>query len=141
MSQANVKLARQSNEDFNAFMRGQLTGEEYARAFDPEIEVVWHEQRTYPDFPQRLRGLTELLTFSEEWRERWADTTAEVLEVSEVLGSRVLSLVRESTRGRQSGVPIRFHYFVLSTIREGKFAKVEYFRHRKDALEAAGLSE
>jgi hypothetical protein len=64
-----------------------------------------------------------------------------VLEVSEVPGCRVLSLVRESTSGRQSGVPITFHYFVLSTIRAGKFTKVEYFRHRKDVLKAAGLSE
>jgi hypothetical protein len=59
MAQEISELARQFNEDFNAFMRGQITGEEYAAAFDPEIEVVWHEQRTYPDFPQRLRDHSE----------------------------------------------------------------------------------
>jgi len=33
------------------------------------------------------------------------------------------------------------HFFQLSTIRDGKVSKIEYFRHRADALEAAGLRE
>ncbi len=44
-------------------------------------------------------------------------------------------------RGRQSGVPIEIHFFELATIRDGKVRQIEYFRHRADALEAAGLSE
>jgi ketosteroid isomerase-like protein len=138
-SQTTLKLARQVDEGFSAFMRGELSGEDYARCFDPEVEVVWHE-RAYPDFPQRLRGISEVIAFSEEYRERWAEHEREVLEATE-LGSRVLSLVRESHRGRQSGVPITFHYFVLSTIHHGKVRKVEYFRHRADALKAADLDD
>jgi hypothetical protein len=33
------------------------------------------------------------------------------------------------------------HFFELLTIRDGKLRKMEFFRHRTDALEAAGLSE
>ena len=41
----------------------------------------------------------------------------------------------------ESGVPIVIHFFQLWTIRDGKVRRIEYFRHRADALEAAGLSE
>ncbi|MGC1815663.1 MAG: hypothetical protein WA696_16125 [Solirubrobacterales bacterium] len=50
-------------------------------------------------------------------------------------------MIRQSGQGRESGVPIVVHFFEVLTIREGKVRKVEYFRHRADALEAAGLSE
>jgi ketosteroid isomerase-like protein len=144
MSQENVvtlsTLVHRVDEDFRAFMRGELSGEEYARHFDADIEVVWHEQ-AYPDFPTRLRGLAELIAFSTEYRERWDAHERELLESVELPGSRILSFVRESHLGRQSGVPITFHYFVLSTIHDAKIRKVEYFRHRADALKAAGLEQ
>ena len=59
----------------------------------------------------------------------------------EAPGGRVVVLVRQSGRGRQSGVPIVIHFFELCTIRDGKMRKIEYFRHRADALKAAGLEE
>jgi hypothetical protein len=31
--------------------------------------------------------------------------------------------------------------FELCTIRDGKVCKIEYFRHRTDALQAAGIQE
>ena len=42
---------------------------------------------------------------------------------------------------RESGVPISIHFFQVCTIRDGKVRRIEYFRHRVDALEAAGLRE
>jgi ketosteroid isomerase-like protein len=65
----------------------------------------------------------------------------EPLEFIEAPDDRVLISIRQTSRGRQSGVPIEYHYFQLFTIRDGKVRKVEFFRHRADALEAAGLSE
>jgi hypothetical protein len=66
---------------------------------------------------------------------------AEPLEVIDAPGGRFLGLIRQSGRGRQSGVPITIHFYALTTIRNGKWRTIEYFRHRADALEAAGLSE
>ena len=54
---------------------------------------------------------------------------------------RALTLIRQGGRGRQSGVPITVHFFTLSTVRDGKVLKIEYFRHRADALRAADLEE
>jgi ketosteroid isomerase-like protein len=74
-----------------------------------------------------------------QFRDGWVDLLAEPLEVTEAPGGRVLALIRQSGRGTESGVPIAIHYFGVWTFRAGKVRRVEYFRHRADALEAAGL--
>ena len=140
MSQ-NGDTIRQIVESFNSFMGGELPIEAYAERHDPQIEMIWQDRQTYPDFPQHLRGVAEVIAFLEQYRERWIDLVGEPLEVIEVPDGRVMALVRMSGRGRQSGVPIAFHFFEMCTIRDGKMRKIEYFRHRADALRAAGLGE
>jgi hypothetical protein len=140
MSQ-NADAIQQWFDAFNGFMRGELSSEAYGERFDPQIELLWRDRQTYPDFPQHLRGLPECITFSEQYRDGWIDLVQEPLELSEAPGGRVLALVRQSGRGRQSGVPIVIHFFELCTIRDGKVRKIEYFRHRADALQATGLAE
>jgi ketosteroid isomerase-like protein len=140
MSEENVEVVRQSIEAVNAFMRDALSGEALADLFDREIELCWQEQ-TYPDTPQRLRGAAEMIAFSEQYRNDWEDLVAEPLELMEAPEGRVFGFVRQSGRGRQSGVPIVIHFFEVWTVRAGKLRKIEYFRHRADALEAAGLRE
>ena len=137
----NADTIRQYTDAVNAFMSGELSTEAWAEGFDPQIEMIWRDRQTYPDFPQHLRGLAEVITFLEQYRERWIDLVYESLEVIEVPDGRVVALVRLSGRGRQSGVPIVIHFFALHTIRDGKMRKIEYFRHRVDALQAAGLGE
>ena len=39
------------------------------------------------------------------------------------------------------GDPIEVHFFAIYTIQDGEVRRVEYFRHRADALKAASLSE
>ena len=125
----------------NAFMREELSSEAWAERFDPQIEMIWRDRQTYPDFPQHLRGLAEVIAFAEDVRDGWIHFVQELLEVIEVPDGRVMALVRMSGRGRQSGVPIAFHFFEMCTIRDGKMRKIEFFRHRADALQAAGLGE
>jgi ketosteroid isomerase-like protein len=137
----NADTIRQGTDATYAFMRGELSNEALAEGLDPQIEMIWQDRQTYPDFPQHLRGLAEVIAFLEQYRERWIDLVYESLEVIEAPDGRVVALVRQSARGRQSGVPIVVHFFVLHTIRDGKLCKIEYFRHRADALHAAGLGE
>jgi ketosteroid isomerase-like protein len=122
-------------------MRGGLSNEAFAERFDPQIEVLWRDRQTFPDFPQHLRGLAEAIAFLEQVRNGWIDLVYELLEVIEVPDDRVVTLFRQGARGRQSGVSVVFHFFALWTIRDGKICKVVYFRHRVDALQAAGLGE
>jgi ketosteroid isomerase-like protein len=142
MSQENVEeLVRRFGDAINAFMRNELSSEALAELLDPEMEVYWHDQRTYPDAPQHLRGIPEFIEFTEQYRSAWDHLAHEPLELIEVSDDRVLVSIRQSGRGRESGVPIMIHFLELFTIRHGKLRKVEYFRHRADALEAAGLPE
>jgi ketosteroid isomerase-like protein len=141
MSEENVETVRKLRDSFNAFMRDELNSEDLALFVDPQVEYHWHDQRTYPDTPQHLRGLPDVIAFMEQFRAGWTDLAQETLESIEARDGRVLVFVRQTGRGRESGVPIENHFFELCTIREGKLRHVEYFRHRDDALEAAGLSE
>jgi hypothetical protein len=141
MSEENVEIVRKSLDGWNAFMRGELSSKTLAEPFDSQIELHWRDQQTYPDTPQHLRGVAELVAFSEQYRDGWADLYSEPLELSEAPGLRVLGLIRQSSRGRESGVPIAIHFFGVWTIQDGKIRQIEYFRHRADALKAAGLQE
>ena len=82
----------------------------------------------------------DLVAFTQEYREGWAELNAEALELTQAPGDRVLGLIRQSGRGRQSGVPIEIHYFQIWRFEDGKVRELQMFRHRADALEAAGLS-
>ena len=140
MSQSEDTI-RQFTDASNAFMRRGLSSEAFAEGLDPQIEVLWGDRQTYPDFPQHLRGLAETIAYAEQLRDGWIDLVSELLELIEVPDGRVVTLFRQSGRGRQSGVPLVIHFFQLHTIRDGKVCKIEYFRHRADVLRAAGLSE
>jgi ketosteroid isomerase-like protein len=141
MPEENVEVVRRSVNELNAFMRGELSSEAFAELFDTQFELHWHGEQTYPDTPQHLRGLAELLAFTKQYRDGWVDLVGEPLELVEVSGGRVFGLIRQNGRGRGSGVPIVIHFFGVWTIRDGKIHQIEYFRHRSDALEAAGLEE
>jgi ketosteroid isomerase-like protein len=141
MSHENLETVRKLVDAFNAFARDELSSEALAQLVDPQIELHWHDQRTYPDTPQHLRGAAAFITFCQQYRAGWDELVAELLELIQAPDGRVVGFTRQSSRGRQSGVPVVIHFFQLWTIRDGKFSKIEYFRHRADALEAAGLSE
>jgi SnoaL-like domain len=141
VSEENVEAVRRGFEAFNAFMRDDMSSEGYAEGFDPQVEVHWRDQRTYPDTPQHVRGIPEVVRFARQFRGTWADLVEEPLEWVEADDDRVLTLVRLSGRGRESEVPLVIHFWQLSTIRDGRFREIEYFRHRADARRAAGLRE
>jgi ketosteroid isomerase-like protein len=141
MSEENVEIVRKALNAFNAYVRGELSSEEVAELGDPQFEFRWHDERTMPDLPQELRGAEAFIEFWELLASAWDDLTLEALEIIDAPHDRVLTLTRQSGRGRESGVPVDVHSFHLWTIREGKISALELFRHRADGLEAAGLSE
>ena len=49
--------------------------------------------------------------------------------------------VRQTNRGRTSGVPVDFHYFQTFTVRSGKITASHAAETREAALEAVGLRE
>jgi ketosteroid isomerase-like protein len=142
MSEENVEIVREYFDAINAFMRGELSSEAFAELLDPEVEVHGVDPgRGLFDLPQHVRGVPEKMWIWEQFRSAWTDL---VMESDEIIGApdeRVFTVVHQSGRGQESGIPIEFHVFLVFTIRDGKVWKEELFRHRAEALEAAGLSE
>jgi ketosteroid isomerase-like protein len=141
MSEENVEIVRKALDDLYAFVRGELSRQALAEVVDPQVETHWRDQQTYPDAPQTLRGASELLEFGEQYGSTWVDLAAEPFELIEAPGDRVVASISQSGRGRESGVPLVIHFFEVFTIRDGKVRQIEFFRHRADALKAAGLQE
>ena len=145
MSKENVEIVRNALEGFNAFARGELEGqaveEAAARISDPQIEWQWHDELMTPGLPQYLRGVPEIIEGWERFSRPWTDLALEALEFIEAPDDRVVTAMRQSGRERESGIPMEIHFFDVWTIRDGKVRKLEIFRHRADALEAAGLRE
>jgi ketosteroid isomerase-like protein len=141
MSEENVEIVRKALDAFNAFSRGEMSSETLAELLDPQLEWHWRDERTIPDVPQHLRSAAELIESLEQFRGAWIDLAVEPLEFIEAPGDRVVTLIRQSGRGQGSGVSIVFHYYLICTIREGTVRNLDLFRHRAEALEAAGLRE
>jgi ketosteroid isomerase-like protein len=122
-------------------MRNERSAETVAKLADPQIEFWWHEGRTVPDSPQQIRGVAELIGMWIQLRSALADVTWEPLEFIEASDDRVLIPIHLSARGWETGALLETDFFTLWTIRGGNVHKMEFFRHRAEALEAAGLSE
>ena len=79
-----------------------------------------------------------------KWFGDWFSTFAhgyrfEIYEARD-LGDRVLIAATHHARGRGSGVELRSDGGWVYTVRDGKVARVEIYRDRASALEAAGLA-
>jgi ketosteroid isomerase-like protein len=141
MSEENIEVVRKAFDSVNAFLCGELTSEAFSELVDPQIGWDWHDLPPVPDTPLDPRGGPEVIGFLDQFRSAWVDLAMEPLELTEAPDDRVLASARLSGRGRESGVSIEAHPFGLFTIRDGKVRKIELFRRRADALEAAGLRE
>jgi ketosteroid isomerase-like protein len=60
--------------------------------------------------------------------------------IEEVDDRRLLAVVRESARGRESGAPVSTTYGYVLTLRDGRIARIEAYRNPASAARAAGLA-
>jgi ketosteroid isomerase-like protein len=141
MSQENVEVVRQGFDAFNAFMRGERSEEAVAALVDPEFEYDWPAERDWPEPDHSRRGVPLAFAFINQVQSALDDVVWEPLEFIEAPGNRVLAQVRQSGRDPQSGVPVEVQLFHVATLRDGRVRKLEFFRHRAEALDAAGLRE
>jgi ketosteroid isomerase-like protein len=108
------------------------------QAFHPEVEF-----REDPKFPEgsvyrgreALRGYFE--RFSSEFDRFWWEAE-DLLDAGD---DRVLVLVRVRGRGKSSGAEFDIRGGWLFAMREGAAVRVDAYLDRREALEAAGLSE
>ena len=133
MSSDSVETLRALYEAFN---RQDL--EDAIGYMHPEIEI-------YPavggelHFPRVYRGHDGYRQWWEQAHEGF-NVTVKIVEVLEAAGDRVLQVELWCPRGRE-GIDTELEVSDLYAFRDGLVSRVDGFRDRAEALEAAGLSE
>jgi ketosteroid isomerase-like protein len=133
MSHENVEIARRAFDNFN---RRELTTA--VEAFAPDADWIPYlaalEEHTY-----RGRERIEAM-----WREvlgDFPDFRIELMEVVTDRGDIIVFKVEFQGMGRASGADTRAAVFQVVSFRDEKVARVEGFRDRAEALEAARLRQ
>jgi ketosteroid isomerase-like protein len=129
MSEENVEIVRRVYERWS---QGDLRTVE---VLDPLVLFVLPAE--FPDAGTYL-GLDRLAEYMRGFLEPWTRLTIEAEEILEA-GDTVVVGVRQRGVGGESGIPTEMHYFTLWSFRGRKVIRIESFRERAEALEAAGL--
>jgi ketosteroid isomerase-like protein len=134
MSQENVEAVR---AQINALNRRDLDA--WLEGFDPDVEFTMPSE--WPDH-QEGRGRAAALASMQMALDVAEVVRVEVQDINELDSpDRLLVSTHVAAIGAGSGVPIEFDRYDLMTMRDGKVHRVQIFLNRKEALEAAGLSE
>ena len=131
MSQENVEIV---GRVFDAYLSGDF--ETAFALIDPEVEFdvsIRPEGKVY----RGHEGVAEALR---TWTGTWEAFRMEVEELIDA-GEHVISVERQSGRGRGSGLPLSQTYFSVFTLARGKITRIVWFQSRAEAFEAAGLRE
>jgi ketosteroid isomerase-like protein len=137
MSEENVELVRRSFEVFNRdgiealFSEGIFSSDVLIDASGSGIPGVG----TY-------RGDQVITFFEDDWFEAFPFADWEIVVVDLVdHGDRVVCISRQRGRGSSSGAEAELEVANVHTVRGGQIVRIEVYRDREQALEAAGLSE
>ena len=125
-----LRLARLGVEFWHA---GDL--ESVYEMWDPEVVIV-----PDPYFPEsaKLIGKPAGQRFWESQRDSMGPGRLEILEEYD-LGDRCLIRLRQHVHGPASGVQGTYDWSYITTVRDGKVVRVEFYIDRDQGLEAAGL--
>jgi ketosteroid isomerase-like protein len=124
---------------YEAFNRG---------AFGDAVQFLHPEVELSPALPalegsnlrgNRYRGRAEVKEFLETISNAWETLTVELEETIEE-GDRVLAVENWRARGRD-GIEIKTRLIDVYTFRDGLVVRVDGFRDKAEAREAAGLTE
>jgi ketosteroid isomerase-like protein len=137
MSQENVETVRAIYERF-----GEGDFRASADLLDPHVVMVLGPEFG-PESPGAgtYLGADAVAAYTREYLlGPWADFAMEAEEILAV-GDSVLVGVRQRGVGRASGAPTELRYFTLWSFRGRKVIRIQSFRERAEAVEAAGLEE
>jgi ketosteroid isomerase-like protein len=121
----------------DAFTAGDIPPEAREALGYLSPEAQWNpvfSSETYSGRLQLAKGWDELL----EAAENYSLTT---LEVTELDNDRVLGVFGPSLEGRSSGIRVNAAVFAVVTLHGGLITRLDEYTDRREALEAARLSE
>jgi ketosteroid isomerase-like protein len=131
MSEENVEVVRQA---YAAWERGDIQA--IVHLCDPEIVIV--QPPEVPD-SKSYQGHQGVIATFEDWPKQWDEFEARLGEVIDVDERHVVSVCSQSLGAREMRLDLEA--FFLHTLERGKHVRLDMFLTRKEALEAAGLSE
>ena len=114
----------------------------HARPLSPlRSRRVWDTSH-FHDWPESsYHGIEGVERFLSEWQDVWDGLEFEVEDVRAAPDGRVVSLVTQRGKGRNSGLAMEMEMAQIATLRNGKVTRIDNYEHRAEALEAAGLRE
>ncbi|MFN2612640.1 MAG: nuclear transport factor 2 family protein [Solirubrobacterales bacterium] len=134
MSQENVEIVRRLVDAYN---EGGFGNQNVLGFFDPE--VVFEEPPEQPG-PGTGRGREESARMFSAFDDAWEEHRVVAEEIRAIDSERVLVVATNHFRGRD-GIEIDQPGWTLFTLRGGKVVLMQAFWQRRNALEAAGLSD
>lgn len=105
---------------------------------DPEVE--WDVSAyPLPGAPTHGKGREGYVQWVTEWLGMWVHHESTVKEVVDA-GNELVVVLRETVRARDSETPIERDLIQVVTVRGRRAVRFRYYRTRREALEAVGLS-
>jgi ketosteroid isomerase-like protein len=132
MSEETVEIVRALFAD----PRGMIGAASERAAADVEFDFT----DLYPDRPA-FTGVEEMRRFRETGPWGDAPIAMEPQRLIDIDAERVLAFVRIRATGHGSGVPVELSSAIEFTVRDSKLTRFKVYRDRRQALDAAGLSE
>ena len=130
MSEENVEVVGKAI-DYEYYGVGDRA--EAEAIFDPQVVLN-------PIDEAASSGFDAMRSDMERWASAFDELTVTVEEIIDA-GDQVVVVTHHEGRGRESGVEVDTRFYEFYTVREGKVSRVDEFAERREALEAAGLSE
>jgi uncharacterized protein len=138
MSQENVEFVRGGYVLLNQMLAsGEVDISTVEKSFTPDC--VLKPAGVFPESAE-MRGHEGMARYMTTQMEAFEELQVEPLEFVDA-GDRVMVPIQLGGKARHTGIEIDFAVVHVWTVRDGKIARLEMFRGRAEALEAAGLSE
>jgi uncharacterized protein len=132
MSEENVEAIRAVYERFSK-------GDFRASLDVVEPNVLFVLPSGFPESGTYL-GVARLVEYTRGFLEPWTRITIEAEDIVDA-GDSVVTTVRQRGVGKESGAATELRYFQVWSFRGPRVIRIENFRERAEALEAAGLRE
>ena len=104
-------------------------------------DFVW-DMSTFRGWPERqtYEGVEGAMEFISDWAGAWEGWELTIEELFDA-GDKVVAVIRQRGRSKESGVEVDMTFAQVWTMRDGKQARMEMYADVDEGMRAAGLSE
>jgi len=104
-------------------------------------DFVW-DVSTFEGWPEQgeFRGLDQFMGFLQRWVEPYEDWQIDVEEVIDSGGDRVVAVLHQKGRLRDSESWVEMHYAIVYTVRAGRLQRAQVYATPDEALQSVGLA-